>query len=200
MKTDMQFNAERMWRLCLKCVWILDIPTITNWQFILNNPDLKYNLAVAQLLLGTAAQESNFEWERQRSPTWDGQIGGFSKWQLEINSIQATMEMLNRDSIKATKVTQFLFADPHANKNWLSLPLQTILWMLRLNDNDYLGIMFAREHYRRSSRLVSQVVPYDLEGQARYWKKYYNTEAGKGTVEQYLINWMTYCKKATEEI
>ena len=29
----------------------------------------------------------------------------------------------------------------------------------------------------------------DLNGQARYWKKFYNTPLGAGTVEEYITNW-----------
>ncbi|MBF0341097.1 MAG: hypothetical protein HQL95_09085 [Magnetococcales bacterium] len=29
----------------------------------------------------------------------------------------------------------------------------------------------------------------DLKGQAAYWKKFYNTPLGSGTVEQYITNW-----------
>lgn len=35
-------------------------------------------------------------------------------------------------------------------------------------------------------RLIPEEFPVDQEGRARYWKKYYNTSAGKGTVDEYL--------------
>lgn len=34
--------------------------------------------------------------------------------------------------------------------------------------------------------LIPEVIPDTVEGRARYWKKYYNTELGKGTVQHYL--------------
>lgn len=43
----------------------------------------------------------------------------------------------------------------------------------------------ARVHYRR----VPEPIPLDLEGQAHYWKEYYNTQLGKGTVTKYLEAW-----------
>lgn len=193
MLDDFQFNVERMWRLCLKCVWALDMPPTTNktWQNLLHDQDdtCKYGLAVAQLLLGTAAQESAFVWERQRTPNWDGLIGGFSKWQLESASILNTLRSLKARPIRLEKVTQFLFADPHATTNWVDLPIDTILWMLRLHDNDYLGVMLAREHYRR----IAFPVPSGVEAQAMYWKQYYNTSLGKGKVTDYIANWNKYC-------
>jgi len=43
----------------------------------------------------------------------------------------------------------------------------------------------ARVHYWR----VPAAIPDALEDQARYWKRHYNTSAGKGTVEHYLDAW-----------
>lgn len=34
--------------------------------------------------------------------------------------------------------------------------------------------------------LIPEEIPDTVEGRARYWKKYYNTELGKGTVQHYL--------------
>jgi len=47
-----------------------------------------------------------------------------------------------------------------------------------------LSMIFARLHLR----LIPEEIPADIEGRAAYWKKYYNTEAGAGTVEDYLKN------------
>jgi len=33
---------------------------------------------------------------------------------------------------------------------------------------------------------IPEAIPADKAGQAEYWKKYYNTAAGKGTVKKYL--------------
>ena len=33
---------------------------------------------------------------------------------------------------------------------------------------------------------------YDIEGLAKYWKKYYNTEGGKGTVEKFIEKYEKY--------
>ena len=35
-------------------------------------------------------------------------------------------------------------------------------------------------------------IPESLQGQAAYWKKYWNTYLGKGTIEQYVKNWQRY--------
>jgi len=53
-----------------------------------------------------------------------------------------------------------------------------------LLSNIGLQAAFCRLHYRR----VPSALPAadNLEGQARYWKKYYNTYLGKGTVEHFM--------------
>lgn len=43
---------------------------------------------------------------------------------------------------------------------------------------------FARVHYK----LIPAEFPLTVEGRAEYWKRYYNTVAGAGTVEQYVQN------------
>lgn len=193
MLTDSQFNAQRLWRICLKCVYQLDTLNtnyIDSWQKLVDGkPSREPHLVIAKLLFGTAAQESALQWERQRTPTWDGSIGGFSKWQLEKESIQRSLSDLSTRQTRLANATKFLFADSKATTDWINLPLETILWMLRLNDNDYLGVLFCREHYRR----VPIYIPGDLAGQAQYWKTYYNTVAGKGTVDEYIANWNRYC-------
>lgn len=35
-------------------------------------------------------------------------------------------------------------------------------------------------------------IPESLQGQAAYWKRYWNTYLGKGTIEQYVRNWNKY--------
>jgi len=56
--------------------------------------------------------------------------------------------------------------------------------------NLYYATAMCRIHYRR----VSEPLPDYLGGQAKYWKTYYNTEAGAGTVQEYIDNWNTYIK------
>jgi len=44
------------------------------------------------------------------------------------------------------------------------------------------SVIFARLKYR----LVPHAIPKSIEGRADYWKKWYNSELGKGTPEHYL--------------
>lgn len=58
---------------------------------------------------------------------------------------------------------------------------------LVLNDN--LAVCMARVHYYR----FKEAIPDNLEGWAHYWKKYYNTSAGRGTEEEFIKNYKTLC-------
>ncbi|HNX96797.1 MAG TPA: M99 family carboxypeptidase catalytic domain-containing protein [Candidatus Aminicenantes bacterium] len=94
------------------------------------------------------------------------------------------------------RATRLVFGDRGANLSWLGVSLDTLLWAMRMDDNDMLGCVFAREHYRRCPGLVPETV----EGQAGYWKRFYNTELGKGTVEQYIGNWNRLCRPVVESV
>lgn len=191
MQSDFSFNAERLWRICKRCVLTMDTldgKTMTNYGF-----------ATAMLLLGTAAQESNFKWERQRSPKWDGAVGGFSKWQVEVSSIMQTRDGL-RD-VRLERALRLVFNDPKATADSLvKVPIDQLLWALKFEDNDHLGVLFAREHYRR----VPAPIPVhpDLSTQivqlSRYWKQYYNTPLGAGTEAQFYTNFDNYCRAIVE--
>ena len=52
-----------------------------------------------------------------------------------------------------------------------------------LNNNDLLSIAFGRLYLRQRT---GAGIPKSLEKQAAYWKKYYNTSAGAGTVEKFI--------------
>ena len=51
-----------------------------------------------------------------------------------------------------------------------------------LRYNVLLSIIFTRLKYKK----IPEIVPDTIEKRAKYWKKYYNTEAGKGTIEHYM--------------
>ena len=61
------------------------------------------------------------------------------------------------------------------------MDLSLIEWE-HLRYNPYLSLIFTRLLYR----FVKEPIPSTIEDRAKYWKKYYNTEAGKGTPEHYL--------------
>lgn len=179
-------HAERIWTLCQQCA--VSVYPVEQYS-------VEYCDRVAKLLFGTAAQESGLRWERQRTPRWDGAVGGFSKWQVETGSIKQSIALMSRRPLLAERATKFLFNDPNAPTSWLSdMTLDAILWAMRMDDNDKIGVLFCRLHYLR----VADPVPYGLGPQADYWKRYYNTMAGKGTCQEYLDNWNRYCREIAE--
>ena len=57
-----------------------------------------------------------------------------------------------------------------------------------LADDPLLSFIFCRLHYR----LRPEPIPSSLRGRAEYWKQFYNSMAGKGTVTHYLDSANTY--------
>ena len=65
-------------------------------------------------------------------------------------------------------------------KHWQNF--DEILWEDILEKNIAAGIVHCRLKYWR----VPKKMPTSVEGQANYWKKYYNSELGAGSVEHYI--------------
>lgn len=120
------------------------------------------------LLMGTAAQESHLGKYRK-------QIGGgpaLGIFQME----PATFNDIVKNYLRF--------------KPGLTVKIEGVARVCRfhaedIETNDLLAICMARVHYLR----VSEAIPSDVEGMARYWKKYYNTPLGKGTVEEFISNY-----------
>jgi hypothetical protein len=51
-----------------------------------------------------------------------------------------------------------------------------------------LAFVFARLRYK----VVVPDIPSSLEGRAKYWKDYYNTDAGKGNEDDYILKAINY--------
>ena len=66
-------------------------------------------------------------------------------------------------------------------KRALGIDIDLVEWE-HLRYNPLLSLIFTRLKYK----LIPDEIPESLEGRAKYWKKYYNTELGKGTIEHYL--------------
>jgi hypothetical protein len=65
----------------------------------------------------------------------------------------------------------------------------TVTWR-ELRDNPYLSAIAARLSLLR----WKEGIPANLDGQAAYWKKYYNTEEGWGTVDKFISSYREYEK------
>jgi len=128
-----------------------------------------------ELLMGTCAQESAFG-------KYNRQLGGgpaLGVFQME----PATFNDIVRN---------YLFY-----KQELYLRILDVCDLNAYNANDLVtnvqfAICMSRVHYLR----VKSPIPSTLPGWAAYWKKYYNTELGKGKVEEFIENYKLYVDKA----
>ena len=64
----------------------------------------------------------------------------------------------------------------------LGVDIKLIEWE-DLRYNSFLSLLFCRLFYLN----IQKPIPSSVEDRAGYWKKYYNTFLGKGTIEHYLI-------------
>ena len=69
----------------------------------------------------------------------------------------------------------------HVDPDWLAdatdEQLKNLMW-----GSIVAGIVFCRVKYWR----VPKPIPSDIEGQSKYWKRWYNSESGAGTVEKFI--------------
>lgn len=63
----------------------------------------------------------------------------------------------------------------------LGVDIKLVEWE-HLRYNSFLSLLFCRLQYKP----FNEEIPATIEGRGAYWKKYYNSIFGKGTVEHYL--------------
>lgn len=137
-------------------------------------PEIPYSMDTENLICGTIAQESAYGKYRR-------QIGGGPALGIP------QMEPATFHSI----VDDYLDYRPHI---WNKIAQISNVLSPNSNDlvdNDKLAICMCRVQYYRQK----EAIPKDLVGWARYWKKYYNTYKGKGTVEEFINNYNKYVNK-----
>lgn len=132
--------------------------------------------AAEELVLGTAAQESRFLYVRQL-----GGGPGLGFWQMEPATYRDIWEnyLAFNPTLRAAVMNIAGRAqDEHPPEAELMI--------------GYLQFAAAmcRVHYRRVPHPLPKAG--DVAAQAGYWKRYYNTSLGKGTVDQYLASWDKY--------
>ena len=64
-----------------------------------------------------------------------------------------------------------------------------------LEINDQFAAAMCRVHYRRLPTVIPEEG--DLQAQAAYWKRYYNTRYGAGKTSEYLHKWNQYVNADT---
>ena len=125
------------------------------------------------LVLATGIVESRYEYIRQMG---DGPARSF--WQVEpASAVDNLMHYLKHRKSLMGKCAEASMVDL---KHWQNY--DELVWAEILEKNIAAGIIHCRLKYWR----VPKRMPNTLEGQAAYWKKYYNTEGGKGDPEHFI--------------
>jgi len=101
-----------------------------------------------------------------------------SFWQVESATAKDSIDnYLSFRKSKTKKVSEAIGIAPDTLLSMTDEELKHLLW-----GNIVAGIVFCRLKYWR----VPKRLPGDLNGMADYWKTYYNTEGGAGTVSHFL--------------
>lgn len=129
----------------------------------LRDADLPRKPEAIDLLLGTSAQESHLGTYLRQ--TNGPALGAFQMEPVTFQWVQEWAEHRYQPRLIGGRRSQ------------------EMEWDLRL------AIIAARLNYLSKPRSI----PVTLEGQASYWKKYWNMYIGKGTISEYMANWRRYC-------
>ena len=117
------------------------------------------------LVMRTGMAESGYRHLRQMN---EGPAIGF--WQVELDTAQDTLD-------------NFVNYRERLKKTLIDLGLGNDLEFSLLS-NIALQVAFCRLKYMRDPNPIPDWT--DLRGQAKYWKKVYNTELGAGTIEHFM--------------
>ncbi len=130
-----------------------------------------YSKEGAQLIIGTGCQESQFKFIHQEN---DGPALGF--FQCEYATYRSV-------------ITDTFMYDINMKHRFLAVlgvelvpEFNSLIWNMKLM------CLVCRLHYHR----VQAPIPIDLNGQAAYYKKHYNTPLGEATIEEYIENFNKY--------
>lgn len=135
-----------------------------------------YSEAAENLLVGTAAQESHL-------CTYIKQVGGPAMGPFQIEE-PTFHDIVNRYLDR--KQNHDLW-DVVEDLSYAGLPLSEASQLIT---NLPLGCAIARIKYWMSPAPLPE--SYDLHGMAYYWKRFYNTAAGAGTVDEFVENYEHY--------
>ena len=137
----------------------------TQFRALLNRilPPKLHSESAIELLLGTAAQESAFG-------TYLRQFGkGPARGAFQMEGMTFG-DLVNRYSDEFPEINNWKFEE--------------LEWDLRKA-----AIMARIKYYSCPGRLP---LSNDLVGMARYWKRWYNTPLGCGTIEEFIENYLRY--------
>ena len=129
--------------------------------------------SAVDLVLATGIVESRYEYIRQMG---DGPARSF--WQVEpATCVDNLAHYLKHRKKLMLKCAEASVVDI---KHWQNF--DEILWEDILEKNIAAGIVHCRLKYL----IVPKKMPNTFEGMANYWKKYYNTEQGKGDPQHFI--------------
>lgn len=132
------------------------------------------------LIMGTAAQESQMgAYIRQHGFKYD-KNGAFGIYQIEL----FTHDDIVYRYLAQNKPNLFSLC------NRLKIPVLTDIQ--NLIGNFYYATAICRAKYL----MIPEKLPKkdDIQGLANYWKKYYNTQDGKGTENEFINNYNKFIK------
>lgn len=129
------------------------------------------------LLLMTAAHESKLKYRRQITKNFDYNKHAVSLFQIEKGTFISLFENYLRYRPEKLKLLEDINA-------FVEFGEYESAFMDLENDDEFAIAVCRLIYYAIPKSLPSS--QYDL---ACYWKKYYNTEYGKGTVEKFLEDW-----------
>jgi len=135
-----------------------------------------YSPEAENLIFGTGLIESNYDYLKQ----WNNGVAR-SWWQIEpgmtgaldtiVNYLDYRKNLLGKCAV-AAKVAPFYFRKGVEEEEVRDL----------LETNISYAIIMCRLKYRRVPKKLEKTV----EGMAHYWKKYYNSDLGKGDPEEFI--------------
>lgn len=138
--------------------------------------EIPYSIAAENLLMGTCAQESEmgqYIVQRENGPAQGiFQMEPDTEYDIARNFLQYRVDLQRSVNLL---VPEFSEGD-----------------MYDLEGNLFYAAAMCRVHYYR----VPEGLPMsdDIEGLAQYWKRFYNTVQGKGTVTEFVHNYHRYVK------
>lgn len=154
---------------------VLERVDVNNFRIEIVRPALQlcglWSEAAENLLVGTALAESGL-----KVVTQFGNGPALSFFQIEPDTYNDVVKYLHRKDNKPLKdrILSACMMDIFPEAKCLT-------WNIRL------AVLVARLIYwRRPEKLPKET---DIQGLAKYWKAYYNSSQGKGTVEHFIKSW-----------
>jgi len=125
-----------------------------------------------ELILGTGIIESRWRYLSQ--------VNGPARGFFQIEPDTAMDNCQNWLKFRPAEIDRCVYATLIPRRYWIKPNKQN--WDYLLETNIAAGIIHARIKYWRSP----EPLPDTISGYAAYWKKFYNTELGAGTVQKFI--------------